>query len=282
MDQDRWEFVRMGPENRWVSTHGGPLVDRAFPCMLLVLRGTSAGQEAHRGKEDSTVGKLVPRPVGLGRSARGAKCARSQRLDGTVTNVSAPSGRKASGLTREAFASLLAFLGPTPEEAGLRYEEIRHRLIKIFACRGCATPEELVDESIDRVARKAAELAPTYEGDPALFFYGVARRVFLESVKKKPMAAPPPVPDSIEEHQRELDCLDECMESLPPAQSAFIRDYYREDKSAKIAGRKALAERMGIGINALRIRAHRIRADLEKCVTACLERSDDRVPIPDG
>lgn len=259
--------------------------NRAFSCILPTLRAASGRREAHHGRVHSFAGELVPHSVGLCRFALEATCERSAalRFDGTVQRVSTPPpGRKASGLTQEAFDSLLAFLGPTPEEAGRRYEEIRRRLIKIFACRGCRTPEELVDESIDRVARKAAELAPTYEGDPALFFYGVARRVYLESVKKKPMAAPPPVPDSIEEHQRELDCLDECMESLPPAQSAFIRDYYREDKSAKIEDRKALAERMGIGINALRIRAHRIRAELEKCVTACLERSDDRVPIPDG
>jgi DNA-directed RNA polymerase specialized sigma24 family protein len=185
------------------------------------------------------------------------------------------SGRKASGLTKESFDNLLGFLGATPEEAGRRYEEIRHRLIKIFTCRGCTTPEELVDESIDRVARKVAEVAPTYEGDPALYFYGVARRVYLESVKRKPFVAPPPEPDSSQEYERELRCLDGCMEALLPEQSTLIREYYREDKSAKIEYRKALAERHGIGINALRIRTHRIRAELQKCVTACLERSDE-------
>ena len=269
----------MSLASRRVSTHRfvSSIRDRAFPCMLLVPRGTSGRQEAQHGKEHSTAGELVPHSVDVCRFAPGATCVRSAaiRLDGTVANVSTPSGRKASGLTQEAFDSLLAFLGPTPEEAGQRYEEIRRRLIKIFTCRGCTTPEELVDESIDRVARKAAELAPTYEGDPALFFYGVARRVYLESLKKKPFAAPPPEPDSSQGHERELHCLDECMQSLPPAQSAFIRDYYREDRSAKIENRKALAARMGIGINALRIRAHRLRAELQTCVTACLEPGHD-------
>jgi DNA-directed RNA polymerase specialized sigma24 family protein len=245
--------------------------------MLPAAGAASGRREPHHGCECSFAGELVPNSVGLGKSALDATCVRSAglRLDGMVPNVSTPSSRKAWGLTQEAFESLLAFLGPTPEEAGRKYEEIRRRLIKIFTCRGCTTPEELVDESIDRVARKAAELAPTYEGDPALFFYGVARRVFLESVKKKPIAAPPPDPDSSEEHQRELDCLDECMQSLPPALSALIRDYYREDKGAKIENRKALAARLGIGINALRIRAHRLRAELQTCVTACLERGHD-------
>jgi DNA-directed RNA polymerase specialized sigma24 family protein len=178
-------------------------------------------------------------------------------------------------LTQEAFDDLLDFLGPTAEEAGRRYEEIRRRLIKILTCRGCVNPEELVDESFDRVARKAAEMKKTYQGDPALYVYGVARLVHLESLKKKPLASPPPALDPSDEHERELDCLEKCMQSIPPAQSEFIRDYYRREKSAKIEHRKALAARTGIGINALRIRALRIRVDLQKCVTACLGRSGE-------
>jgi DNA-directed RNA polymerase specialized sigma24 family protein len=225
--------------------------------MLLVLKTFSTGQVARRETARWFPDILAP----------------ALRLEQSVS--APPNGRKAAGLTQESFENLLAFLGPTREEAGRRYEEIRRRLVKIFACRGCANPEELVDESIDRVARKAAELAPTYQGDPALYFYGVARLVYLESVKKKPFVAPPPEPDAGEENERELDCLDECMQALPPEQSALIREYYREDKSAKIEQRKSLAVRMGIEINALRIRAHRIRGELQKCVIACLERAED-------
>jgi DNA-directed RNA polymerase specialized sigma24 family protein len=178
-------------------------------------------------------------------------------------------------LTRESFDDLLDFLGNTPEEAAQRYEDIRRRLIKILTCRGSMNPQELVDESFDRVARKAAELKKTYQGDPGLYVYGVARLVHLESVKKKPVALPPPEPEPSEEHERELDCLEACMRSLPSAQSELIRDYYRKEKSAKREHRKALAAQMGIGINALRIRAHRLRAELLKCVTACLERGEE-------
>lgn len=195
--------------------------------------------------------------------------------------MSGPSRGKAGGLTEETFASLLSFLGPSPEEAGRKYEEIRRRLIKIFAGRGCPNPEELVDESIDRVAKKAAELAPTYEGDPALYFYGVARRVYLESIKRKPFVPPPPPPepDASQERERRLACLDACTESLPSQQRELIRDYYREDKGARIAQRKALAVRMGIELNALRIRAHRIRTELLQCVTACLSRQGESAGV---
>jgi hypothetical protein len=50
----------------------------------------------------------------------------------------------------------------------------------------------------------------------------------------------------------------------------LILDYYREEKDSKIDHRKELAERMGLGLNALRIQACRIRAKLQDCVFKCL------------
>jgi hypothetical protein len=48
-------------------------------------------------------------------------------------------------------------------------------------------------------------------------------------------------------------------------------DYYQAERRAKIELRQQLAEKLDIPLNALRIRAHRIRATLEKCVTKCVE-----------
>jgi DNA-directed RNA polymerase specialized sigma24 family protein len=50
-------------------------------------------------------------------------------------------------------------------------------------------------------------------------------------------------------------------------------NYYREQKIAKITLRKELAQTLGIPANALRNRAHRIRAQLEKCVAECIDRA---------
>ena len=44
----------------------------------------------------------------------------------------------------------------------------------------------------------------------------------------------------------------------------------KEDKHAKIVHRKELAGRLGIAVNALRIKAHRIRVSLQVCVENCL------------
>src|SRR5689334_14540929 len=92
--------------------------------------------------------------------------------------------KKDRELTYEVFEALLRWLAPDRDEAGKRYEDIRHRLIRIFACRGCAESDMLADETINRVAQKVGELAATYQGDPALYFYGVANKIYLEQLKK--------------------------------------------------------------------------------------------------
>jgi hypothetical protein len=53
-----------------------------------------------------------------------------------------------------------------------------------------------------------------------------------------------------------------------------VLEYYRGEKKAKIDHRKKLAEKYEIALNALRIRAHRIRAQLYECVKDCLERRE--------
>lgn len=168
---------------------------------------------------------------------------------------------------------MLAWLDPDRERAAQRYEEIRRRLIKFYTCRNCAAPEDLTDETINRVARKVQEeLKDAYVGDTAPYFYGVAHRVYLEHVKKKPPAPPPPPPRETEEVEREHACLDRCMEKLRPRSRELIREFYQAEKQAKIEHRKQLAERMGISPNALRIQAHRIRVSLLECVRQCLGR----------
>ncbi len=68
----------------------------------------------------------------------------------------------------------------------------------------------------------------------------------------------------------EHECLKNCLERLPENQKDLIMEYYLESKSAKIEHRKMLACELGIEVGTLRIRAHRIRAILERCVKKCL------------
>jgi DNA-directed RNA polymerase specialized sigma24 family protein len=176
-------------------------------------------------------------------------------------------------LTQAAFDSLLNWLDAEDrEEAGKKYEAIRRRLITIFTCRGRRDAEELADETITRVTLKAQEVAKEYVGDPALYFYGVAQKIYLEALRKRQAVAPPPPADS-ENVEKEHECLERCMEELSPDSRELVLDYYRDEKRARIERRRKLAEKMGIAQNALRIRAHRIRASLQQCVERCLERT---------
>jgi DNA-directed RNA polymerase specialized sigma24 family protein len=175
-------------------------------------------------------------------------------------------------LTKESFDSLLAWLDPNRERAGQRYEEIRTRLIKIFACRGCYEPEDLADETINRVTNKLQEIRETFEGEPARYFYGVANKVHLEYLRRKPTpVAPVLVKENPEAVELEYECLDSCIGKLSPENRQLVLQYYQDDKQARIDHRKHLAEQLGIALNALRIRAHRIRASLQECVQNCVQ-----------
>jgi DNA-directed RNA polymerase specialized sigma24 family protein len=179
--------------------------------------------------------------------------------------------KKEWDLTQEAFTKFLAWLNPNPDRAGEKYEDIRRRLIRIFTCRGCTCAEDLADETINRVIRKVPEIAETYVGDPALYFYGVGHNVHLEHVRKKPSPQAPPPAETPSRTDEEYECLERCMERLSLRSRELLLDYYREEKGAKIDLRKRLAQELGIPLNALRIRAYRIRRDLQACVLQCLQ-----------
>lgn len=155
-------------------------------------------------------------------------------------------------LTQEAFDRLLAWLDRDRERAGEKYEQIRSRLIKIFTRRGCSVAEELTDETIDRVSRKVIEIADSYVGDRALYFYGVATNVHLEYVKQ-PKAKPLPQPDAPEVLERNYICLERCLEQLGSQHRNLVIEYYRSEKRAKIDHRRMLAGQQGISVNTLRI-----------------------------
>ena len=166
---------------------------------------------------------------------------------------------------------MLTWLDADREVAGKKHEQIRHKLIKMFIGRGCPDPEELAAETLSRVTRKVQDIADTYEGDPLHYCYKVGYLVYLESIRKRPQPLPMPPPDPPEQVEREYDCLEQCMKRLQPGDRDLVLQYYQQDKRAKIDHRKELADRLGIALNALRIRAHRIRLNLRRCMLECIE-----------
>ncbi len=194
-------------------------------------------------------------------------------------------------MTPEAFDLMLAQLDAERECAGEKYEQIRQKLTKFFQWRGCPAPEDYTDRTIDRVARRLIEGAEVHTHDPYLFFHGTAINVLREhwkSVEKADVESldelPPtktPAEDPIEiqtrraeriEHELKLECLQECVQTLPREQLEQIQEYHQSDGGAKIAQRKALAAQLDIPLNALRIRMYRLRQEMETCILDCTKR----------
>jgi hypothetical protein len=173
--------------------------------------------------------------------------------------------------TKEAFEKLLNWLDPDREKAGERYELIRVRLIRIFAGRGCHESEDLADETMNVVVSRIDWLIENYQGDPALYFYGVAKNIFHEHYKKKPPPPLPPPPDTTI-IEGKCGCLEECLkQELARADQRLLLLYHAKQKREKIVLRQQLASESGITINALRIRVHHLHARLKLCIEQCLE-----------
>lgn len=192
-------------------------------------------------------------------------------------------GKQKWSMTPEAFDKLLAALAPDREEAGREYERIRTKLIRYFEWRTVVPGDDWADETFNRVARRIDE--GKVIDDLIAFIFGVARHVCQEVIRdrdKEPASldetresqyAPTPAP--VEPDDRE-DCFDRCMEKLLPKNHDLILEYYQEERGAKIQLRQRIADRLRIPLNALRIRAHRIRISLEKCIRECLENQQVR------
>ena len=75
-----------------------------------------------------------------------------------------------------------------------------------------------------------------------------------------------------QERERRIECFEECLRKLPDETRVFIIEYYREEKGLKIEQRKQQAARLNTTLNALRLRASRLRRDLSKCIEFCLSR----------
>jgi RNA polymerase sigma factor (sigma-70 family) len=194
-------------------------------------------------------------------------------------------------LTQEAFDKLLASLNPNREIAASRYESIRKKLISFFTCRHCPYPEDCADMTINRVARKISAGEAVFKSDASKYFFGVAYKLLKEQWKDPsrnftPLDETPSVntlsvsPPDLQgqeweqlQLERQIECLEKCLERLPADSRELITHYYEGEKGAKIENRKRLAERLGIQPNALRIRAQRIRDKLEDCVNLCLNGS---------
>ena len=159
---------------------------------------------------------------------------------------------------------------------------MRRRLVAYFDRKRARAPDELADETLNRVARRLEEEGAITDTPPARYCYIVARFVFLEYVRREPIQsnvadltiAAHREPDVVaEQHELMLDRVDRCLQQLDADERALILQYYQGEQRTKIEQRRMLAAQLGVTPNALTIRACRIRGRLEACVLAGERRS---------
>jgi DNA-directed RNA polymerase specialized sigma24 family protein len=167
---------------------------------------------------------------------------------------------------------LLGWLDPDPGRAGEKYEQIRASLIKFFESRGCFTPEEQTDETIDRVARRLSEGVVIHTPNPFLYFYGIAVRVLQEYWRRRPVSQIVILPENAIEQESRLDCMEHCLRKLPQDIVELLTEYCAGNREQRSEKRREIAEQLGISLNTLRIRVHRVREQLGACLARCVER----------
>jgi DNA-directed RNA polymerase specialized sigma24 family protein len=185
-------------------------------------------------------------------------------------------------LTEAAFAGFLACLSADTELAGQQYEKLHLKLVKFFDWQGAHFPEECADETLNRVIRKV-EAGETIR-DIVSYCQGVARLVFLETLKhseyKKAsldeLTAVAVLEVESEDADNRTQCFADCLRQLPASSQQLILTYYKEEKREKIDNRQAMADQLGIPLNALRSRAQRVRNKLETCVNRCMKKKELR------
>jgi DNA-directed RNA polymerase specialized sigma24 family protein len=196
--------------------------------------------------------------------------------------------KKDWSLTPTAFNGLLSWLDQGGNSEGQSYLEIRRRLVAYFDRKNCRTPDELADETMNRVARKLEELGTIETETPAKYCYVTARFVFLEDVRARAKeqelrsevfreGGHSPNQANQEVHEQRMDCLRQCAEKLDRASRDLILRYYIGEEKVKIDNRRAQARTLAITMNALSIRACRIREKLELCVQECM-RPHETIP----
>ena len=185
--------------------------------------------------------------------------------------------------TEPSFRRLLEWLDEGADSGGERYVDMRRRLSAYFERRKCRTPDDLADETLNRVARRLEEEGTLTDGPPGRYCYIVAKFVFLEHVRRteREGSVELHVEDGMNtgpgaaagEHaahsERRLSCLERCLASQTPGDRELILEYYGAGQQRHAERRRALAARLGLTANALAIRACRIRDKLEGCVHTC-------------
>ena len=152
----------------------------------------------------------------------------------------------------------------------------------------CRFPEDLADETLNRVAQKLNEMRSITNVTPAQFCFIKAKQLLheywrrpeqkeialedlqvIDRPERHTFLAPDPNLEQ-EEHEKRMRCLENCLQNLKRQDHDLIIKYYYGEERVKIDNRQKLAKELGISGKTLVVRALRIRKKLEDCVKKCV------------
>ncbi len=195
--------------------------------------------------------------------------------------------------------NLLELLDDDSKIAVEKYLQIRQSLLLFLGRQeDVFDPEELADESIERVLQKIETGQPIIfeKGKEGAYFFGVAKNVLAEYRRERKRLTPlielpahqepyfNPITEQREfeawlDKERLLKCVLRGLATLPAPERDLLIEYHRGE-TGRAAGnnqqkiiRRNLAQRLGINLNALKIRAARIKLKVEEHLDDCLKKS---------
>ena len=131
------------------------------------------------------------------------------------------------------------------------------------------------------MARRAETFDRERNVRPTTFVFGFASKVYLEYLRRPDRAEvslddggleTTQAPNPVVQDESEFECLDACLQNLPPEDRELVIKYYSREKSERVEMRRQLAEFLGVSQEALHVRVFRIRKSLRKCVVSCMEK----------
>lgn len=180
-----------------------------------------------------------------------------------------------STLTASSFQVLIDRLDGDPQ----KYEDLRVKIVQLLRWRGCSEShaDDLADLTLDRVAGKLA--AGESVDNINAFAAGVVRFIWLEHSRKYRLDAvgddlpeTPVEPNVPDDPDQRMQCLRRCVATkFDGEEKRLVISYYDTEVGEKAkTARRRLAESFGLTLNALKVRACRLRMRLEACINDCV------------
>jgi DNA-directed RNA polymerase specialized sigma24 family protein len=162
------------------------------------------------------------------------------------------------------------------------FASLRSRLSTFFEARNCLDPDELADETLQRVVLKICQ--GTEVSNLVGYSYGVAKRVYLENQRKervkqayvdsqKYSVGSDPIDEGNDAQMREqrLKCMKDCLARLKEQSRSLLSEYYKLKGKAGQVHRQQMADDLKISREALSLRVFQLRQKVKRCFHECLQ-----------